>query len=181
MGDDEDQLLFVDQLHPHEVGGPLHAGALGVDDGAAAGSLGAGRIHDGTGVALVGDDEQQLIAGIFQGALLLYGEGLVFGQELQGALAADAADRHDEGDAGAGHVDLQLAAQTLLEPGPGVGGDHGKEDGFLGLFQAEGGKRLLHGGAGADGAQADRDAELGIQSQKGVGGAAVGNGDQPVK
>ena len=161
--------------------GPLHAGALGVDDGAAAGSLGAGRIHDGTGVALVGDDEQQLIAGIFQGALLLYGEGLVFGQELQGALAADAADRHDEGDAGAGHVDLQLAAQAFLKPGPGVGGDHGKENGFLGLFQAEGGKRLLHGGAGADGAQADRDAELGIQSQKGVGGAAVGDGDQPVK
>ena len=76
---------------------------------------------------------------------------------------------------------MQLAAQALLEPGPGVGGDHGKEDGFLGLFQAEGGKRLLHGGAGADGAQTDRDAELGIQSQKGVGGAAVGDGDQPVK
>ncbi len=69
--DDEDQLLFVGKLHPHEVRRALHAGALGVDDGATAGPLGAGCVHDGAGVALIGDDEQQLIAGIFQGALLL--------------------------------------------------------------------------------------------------------------
>ena len=62
-----------------------------MDDGAAAGSCGPGRVHDRAGVALIGDDQQQVVTGIFQGAFLLQLKGLVFGEEQQGALAADAA------------------------------------------------------------------------------------------
>ncbi len=43
-----------------------------------------------------------------------------------------------------------------------------KSTAFSGLFQPEGGKRLLNGGAGTHGAQADIDAEALIQLQKGV-------------
>ena len=127
---------------------PSMAGAFGVDDGATAGSCGPGRVHDRAGVALIGDDQQQVVTGIFQGAFLLQLKGLVFGEEQQGALAADAAYRDDECDAGTRHINAHLAAQGFLDAGPAVRCDDGKEHGFFGLFQPEGGKRLLNGGAG---------------------------------
>ena len=162
------------------MSGTLHAGALCVDDGAAASSGGAGCVHDGAGVALIGNDEQQLIAGILQGAFLLQCKGLVFGQELQRPLAADAADRDDERDAGARHINAHFAAQVFLQAGPGLGGDHGKEHGLFGLLQPQGGKGLPHRRACTHRAQADRDAVLLVKGQKGIGGVAVGDGDEPV-
>ena len=152
-----------------------------MEHSAAAGTLGTGGIHDGAGVALVGNHEQQLIVGVFQGAFLHSRKGLVFGQELQGTLAAHAADRDDERDAGARHVDPHLAAERLLDLGPGVGGDDGKQNGFFALFQAEGGQHFLHGRAGTHGAEADTDTVALVQGQERVRGAAVGDGDQPVK
>ena len=124
-----------------------------MDDGAAAGSCGPGRVHDRAGVALIGDDQQQVVTGIFQGAFLLQLKGLVFGEEQQGALAADAAYRDDECDAGTRHINAHLAAQGFLDAGPAVRCDDGKEHSFFGLFQPEGGKRLLNGSAGAHGAE----------------------------
>ena len=76
----------------------------------------------------------------------------MFGQKLERPLAADAAERDDERDAGAGHIDAQPVAKLLLEFGPCVGGDHREEDGLFRPLKAEGGKGLLHGGAGAYGA-----------------------------
>ena len=105
----------------------------------------------------------------------------MFGQEQQGAFAADAADRDDKGDAGARHVDLHLVAQSLLDAGPCVGGDDGEQDGFFGAFQPQRGQHILHGGARAHGAQADIYALLLVELEEGVCGAAVGDGDQPVK
>ena len=52
---------------------------------------------------------------------------------------------------------------------------------FFALFQAEGGQHFLHGRAGTHGAEADTDTVALVQGQERVRGAAVGDGDQPVK
>ena len=105
---------------------------------------------------------------------------LVLGEEHQRPSAADAAQRHRECNAGARHVDAHFAAQVFLQAGPGLGGDHGKEHGLFGLLQPQGGKGLLHRRACTHRAQADRDAVFLVKGQKGIGGVAVGDGDEPV-
>mgnify|MGYP000500117443 CR=1 FL=1 len=152
-----------------------------------------------TGAIMVFSCAQMLMAASLAGAGLVTAEGAVLatvatfssfgpfvalanlGSTLQGTLAAYAADRDDERDAGARHVDPHLAAERLLDLGPGVGGEDGKQNGFFALFQAEGGQHFLHGRAGTHGAEADTDTVALVQGQERVRGAAVGDGDQPVK
>ena len=55
-GHNEDHFLLVDEVHAQETGGTLHAGAFGVEHSAAAGTLGTGGIHDGAGIALIGNN-----------------------------------------------------------------------------------------------------------------------------
>ena len=61
----------------------------------------------------------------------------MLGEEQQGALAADAAHRDDECDAGARHINAHLTAQGFLDAGPAVRRNDGKKDGLFGLFQPE--------------------------------------------
>ena len=77
-------------------------------------------------------------------------------------------------------ADAHFTAQVFLQAGPGLGGDHGKEHGLFGLLQPQGGKGLPHRRACTHRAQADRDAVLLVKGQKGIGGVAVGDGDEPV-
>ena len=112
---------------PRKAAAPLHAGALCVDHRAAACTGGAGSVHNGAGVALICHHQQQFIAGILQGALLLPCKGLVLGEEHQCPFAADAAQRHNERNAGARHIDLHFAAQILLDLLPAFCSYHGQQ------------------------------------------------------
>ena len=75
----------------------------------------AGRVHDQIAVAVVGDDDQKLVFRVLHGGFLPLLVVLVLGQELQLAPPANGAERDRKGDAHAGHVDLQLAAQAAAQ------------------------------------------------------------------
>ena len=73
-----------------------------------------GGVHDGAGVALIRNDQQQFVTGILQGALLLPVSAVWCSvRNISARSAADAAQRHGERDAGARHVDAHFAAQVL--------------------------------------------------------------------
>ena len=143
---------------------------------ATAGTCGAGGIHNGAGVALIGDHQQQFVTGILQGALLLQCQRLVLGEEHQRPSAADAAQRHRECNAGARHVDAHFAAQVCPDGLPCILCHHRQQHRLLGLFQTQRGQRFPHRCAAAHRAQVHIHAALLVQLQKGIGGAAVGDG-----
>ena len=106
-----------------------------MDHRAAACTGGAGSIHNGAGVALICHHQQQFVAGILQGALLLPCKGLVLGKEHQRPFAANAAQRHNERNAGARHIDLHFAAQILLDLLPAFCRYHGQQHRLRAVFQ----------------------------------------------
>ena len=62
VGDDVDHILFVGQTHAEEFFSPRAGpGALGVQHRAAARARGARRVHDKVGIALVQNDDDQLV------------------------------------------------------------------------------------------------------------------------
>ena len=101
----------------------------------------------------------------------------MLGKEHQRPFAANAAQRHNERNAGARHINLHFAAQILLDLLPALCRYHSQQHRLFGLFQPKGGKRLLHRRAGAYGAHTYRYAVAFVQLQKAIGRAAVGDGD----
>ena len=67
----------------------------------------------------------------------------MLGKEHQRPFAANAAQRHNERNAGARHIDLHFAAQILLDLLPAFCRYHGQQHRLFGLFQPKGGKGLL--------------------------------------
>ena len=131
-------------------------------------------------MALVGHHHQQLIFGILQNALLPRLEILALGEEGQGLFSPDAAQRHDEGDARAGHVDVQLPLHGALHRAPDRPGDQRKDDHLFRLFQAEVVQQLAARRALPQGAQGDGDTVLGEQVHVLLGGAPGGDGDHEI-
>ena len=70
--DDEHKLFFTGEGNAEELFRALHAGALRVDNGAAACVFAARCGHNLLGIALVCDDDQKLVFGIFQDAFLSF-------------------------------------------------------------------------------------------------------------
>ena len=144
MGDDVDHVLFVGKAHVVKLLPAHAAGALGVQDGAAARAGLPGRVHDGVGIARVDDHHNELVFKIHQRctscdfAVGQIGKGLPPGHGLDGDGGEDAV----AGDVQVQKLSRHLEDHALLGPG----GD-GHDDALFGAGKAEALEDFAAGGA----------------------------------
>jgi len=136
-----------------------------------------GRVHDQIAVAVVGDDDQKLVFRVLHGGFLPLLVVLVLGQELQLAPPADGAERDRKGDAHAGHVDLQLAAQAAAQLLPFLVGDEAREHAFVAALETEVIERFVARRAESQRDELHRHLPFAVKREEGRELAALGDGD----
>ena len=144
-GHDVKDVLFLGQRHAEELFRLFGAGAAGVQHRAAPRAGGAGRVHDGVGIARVQHRDDELVLELQVGRAAC--GGLVSGQICQGPTSCYALDGHGQHDAVARYVHIKFALGRADQLAGALGGGHRRDDGLLGVGQPVDGKLLAGGGA----------------------------------
>ena len=125
-GDDVDHVLFLRKRDTEEFRRAAVGGALRVQDRSAACACRARGVHHGVGIALIENDDDQLVFKLHYRYSSL--RGFSAGQRSKRARAADALDRDSHHDPVAGDVDVQLLLGKTHQPAHILRASHGRDD-----------------------------------------------------